>query len=60
MLIPDALANTGFEPTAVIAVPVFVWRNAQMMNAKSAKNRISPNEIDNEPIRSESVSLSTW
>ena len=39
---PQALANTGFEPTAVMAVPVLVCRNAHMPKASSAKNAIVP------------------
>ena len=40
-LMPLARAKTGFDPTAVIAVPVFVWRKAQMMKAKKAKKATS-------------------
>ena len=39
---PEALANTGFEPTAVMAVPVLVCKNAHIPNASSVKNRIVP------------------
>ena len=57
---PDARANIGFDPTAVIAVPVFVCRNAQIMNAKSAKKRISPNDISRVPIFRQSRLCSIW
>ena len=49
-LIPAARANAGFEPTAVMAVPVLVCRNAQMPKARRAKNRIVPVGIEIAPI----------
>ena len=48
--IPADLAKSGLDPTAVIAVPVLVWRNAQIRKARSAKNRIEPKGIEILPI----------
>ena len=39
---PEALANVGLEPTAVMAVPVLVWRNAHTPTASNVKNRMDP------------------
>ena len=50
MLMPDALAKFGFEPTAVMAVPVFVWRNAHIRNASTAKNRRLPTGMEKCPM----------
>lgn len=41
-LMPAALANCGLEPTAVMAVPVFVRKNAQIPRARTAKNKMLP------------------
>ena len=41
-LMPAALANAGLEPTAVMAVPVLVCRNAHIRNASNAKNSRLP------------------
>ena len=35
--IPDALANSGLDPTAVTAVPVFVRKNPQTRKTMTAK-----------------------
>ena len=42
MLMPAALAKAGLEPTAVMAVPVLVCRNAHIRTASSAKNSSVP------------------
>ena len=39
---PEALANVGLEPTAVMAVPVLVWRKAHIKRASRAKNSRDP------------------
>ena len=49
-LIPAALAKVGFEPTAVMAVPVLVWKNAHIAKASNAKNRSVPVGIEILPI----------
>ena len=49
-LIPEAFAKVGLEPTAVIAVPVFVCKNAHIRNAKKAKNNNAPVGISKLPI----------
>ena len=41
-LMPAALANAGLEPTAVMAVPVLVCRNAHMASASSANTSRLP------------------
>ena len=46
MLIPAALAKLGLDPTAVIAVPVLVCRNAQIPKARRAKNSSVPTGIE--------------
>ena len=50
MLIPEALAKFGLEPTAVMAVPVLVWRNAHIRKASTAKNRRLPTGMERFPI----------
>ena len=40
--IPEARANSGLEPTAVIAVPVLVRKKAQTRKETKAKKRNIP------------------
>ena len=47
---PAARAKVGFEPTAVMAVPVLVWRNAHISQASSAKNSSVPVGIERFPM----------
>ena len=47
---PAALAKVGLEPTAVMAVPVLVWRNAHMAKASSAKNSSVPVGMERVPM----------
>ena len=39
ILMPDALAKLGLEPTAVMAVPVFGGRNAHIREGKKGKEQ---------------------
>ena len=39
---PDARANSGLEPTAVMAVPVLLRMNTHTRKAMKAKNKIIP------------------
>ena len=59
-LMPAARAKAGLEPTAVMAVPVLVCRNAHIKKASSAKTSKEPVGISIFPILICRILASTW